>query len=456
MPKRTPVPPLPLSPPNAPGYAALRMGADWASAVRDVPLRLRYDPETGHMAIGGSKEPGLTVLTKTYAKRPQIKKITFEVEAALKGGRKTASIELQGETASALLWGESAVEKFMVSYYAEAAGENAARFLGRLSDAWYFYPSNVVQVCAMVYLCGTKAPPEGTRLSLASTVGLICLELASGKLRLLTLDEYTARYTPQLPRDAQLPPSELPGERERGWHMGDEVESIIARDCAEFVSGLRGRFVTFLTEGQELYPELSPTGPPVPPPAPQGTFQFAAVMSPVRGDRPAPIRVTARVKTRHGKTHDYDVVPGGDNPADIPDSMFWSDGGVEKFMLPYYGSVKGWAAPIYTSLLMAKWAGLVAADEIDLEAGLEAMKQLLPKSPGDIFAHRLDEDPDSSLYGLVHLPRSEYTSSPGMALESRTVFLAASGGGTVRHALHNAPMPQRGAKRSRKSTSRAR
>lgn len=455
MPKRTPTPPLALVTPNAPGYAALRMGADWASAVRDAPLRLRYDPETGHMAVGGSGDPGFTLLTRAYAKRPGVKRITFEVEAYLKGKLKTASIELDGESASALIWGESAVEKFMVSYYAEAAGEAAPRFLERLFDAWYCYPSNVVQVCALAYLCGTRAPPEGTQLSLASTVGLVCLEIASGTLRLHSLDEFTARYTASLPRDASPPAERHASERERGWQVGGEVESIVARDCAEFVSGLRGRFISFLTEGRELYPELYPTGEPVPSPAPTGTFQFAAVMSPVRGDRPAPMRVIARVKGLDGKTHDHEVVPATGDPAQIPDSLFWSDGGVEKFMLPYYGSVKGWTAPIYTALMMAKWEGLVPPDETDLAAGLDAMKRMIPEIQSG-HVRTQDEEPVSPLYGLVHLPRSEYTSSPGMALESRTVFLAASGRETVRHPLHAGPAPQRDAKRSRKSTSRAR
>jgi hypothetical protein len=453
MPKRTPA--LALVTPNAPGYAALRMGADWASAVRDVPLRLRYDPETGHMAVGGSSGPGLTLLTRAYAKRPRVKRITFEVESYHRGKLKTASIELDGESASALVWGESAVEKFMVSYYAEAAGENAPRFLERLFDAWYCYPSSVVQVCALAYLCGTRAPPEGTRLSLAATVGLVCLETASGTLRLLSLDEFAARYTSSMPRNASPPPEKHAAERERGWQVGDEVESIVARDCAEFVSGLRGRFISFLTEGRELYPELYPTGEPVPSPATGATFQFAAAMSPVRGDRPAPSRVIARVKALDGKTYDHEIVPATGDPASIPDSLFWSDGGVEKFMLPYYGSVKGWTAPIYTALMMAKWEGLVRPDETDLAAGLDAMKRMIPDITGGPAAAR-DEEPVSPVYGLVHLPRSEYTSSPGMALEARTVFLAASGRETVRHVLHAGPDLQRGAKRSRKSTSRAR
>ena len=455
MPKRTPPPPLGLVTPNAPGYAALRMGADWASAVRDVPLRLRYDPETGHMAVAGSSGPGLKVLTRSYARRPTVERITFEVQAIVKGKRKTASIELDGESASALVWGESAVEKFMVSYYAEAAGEDAPRFLERLFDAWYCYPSNVVQVCALAYLCGTRAPPEGTQLSLASTVGLVCLEIASGTLRLLPLDEFSARYTASLPRDASPPPEKRPRERERGWQVGDEVGSIVARDCAEFVSGLRGRFVSFLTEGRELYPELYATGEPVPSPAPGGTFQFAAVMSPVRGDRPAPTRVVAWVKGLDGETHDHEIVPVSDDPAHIPDSLFWSDGGVEKFMLPYYGSVKGWTAPIYTALLMAKWQGLVPPHETQLAAGLDAMKRMIPDAIGG-FSGTRDEEPVAPVYGLVHLPRSEYTSSPGMAVESRTVLLAASGRETVRHVLHPGPDPHAGGKRSRKSTSRAR
>lgn len=452
MPKRTTPPALPLAAPKAPGYAALRMGADWASAVRDVPLRLRFDEETGHMAVAGSSGPGLTLLTKSYAKRPVVEALVFEVETYLKGKRTTASAELDGGAASALVWGESAVEKFMISYYAEAAGEDAPRFLGRLFDAWYCYPSDVVQVCALAYLCGTRAPPEGTQLSLASTVGLLCLELASGTLALLTLDEFSARYTARLPRDAQLPPTQRPAERERGWQVRGEVESIIARDCAEFVSGLRGRFVSFLSEGDELYPELYPTGGPTGGPIPGGTFQFAGAMSPVRGDRPPPSRLVARVKGLDGKTHDHDIVPLSDDPASIPDSIFWSDGGVEKFMLPYYGSVKGWTSPIYTALLMAKWAGLVLPGEIRLEVGLDAMKRMLPETVEDVVV----EDPETPLYGLVHLPRSEYTSSPGMALEARTVFLAANGRATERYVLHPGPEIQRAAKRSRKSTSRAR
>ena len=111
-------------------------------------------------------------------------------------------LTISGDHASALFWGESAVEKFLISYYASVAADDAPRFLERLFDAWYGYPAELVQVCAVAYLCGRVPPPDGTQLSLSRTVGLVCLEGGS-RLRLLTRPAgwVIGQFTPRDQRD---------------------------------------------------------------------------------------------------------------------------------------------------------------------------------------------------------------------------------------------------------------
>lgn len=408
-------------PVNAPGYTALRVAADWASAVRDVPVHLAYDPGTGNVKAATEAEAELTLRTLAFTTRPEVTGVEFVVQTE---DGTTAQRVLDGRQASALFWGESAVEKFLVARYASAAADTAADFLDQLFAAWYGYPGQVVQVCAIAYLYGTRAPAPGTQLSLARTVGLVCLECATRELVLLTLDEFTARYMPGQPVAVPAPAPAGPPQREVGWVVTEGVESVVARDVAEFTSGMRGRLVAFMSEADKLFPALFPTDQPSTEPLPAGTFRLAALARRVRGDRPAPARVTVQVRELAGEPIAYDVVPEGLDPATTPDCMFWSDGAVEQLMLPYYASVKGARSPYFTEVLMSRWNGVLPPGGSTPDVA-SAMHRRLPELFGE-DPRTADEEPPSTVFSITHLPRSEYATDPG-GVEFRIVLLALEG-----------------------------
>lgn len=427
--------PLPLQdqqPPNVPGYAALRVAADWASAVRNEELHISYDPVTGRAATARKGEANLTMFTEAYARRPQVLSVEFEVVDPDTG--ETASHTLCGTEASTLFWGEAAVEKFLVPTYASAMAGEAPAFLERLYEAWYAYPAGVVQVCAIAYRFGTRAPAPGTLLSQAGTVGLVCLERSTGKMQLLSLDEFAARYTGGLPRvrtaEAAAPTLRLPG-----WAVEPNVENIVARDLAEFVSGLRGHFITFEAKGGKLLPVVS--GTTAPPLGVPWTLCLDAMEGRVRPERPAPVRVTARVRGLDGHEHTHDLVASGCDGRVVPDSMFWTDGAVEKLMLPYYASVKGSTAPYFCELLMQRWDGVVCLDDPCPDVG-GGMRKRLPALFGDETPDVTAPTPTSPVYTVTHLPRSEYATSTQRE-ESRTVLLALEGGATAGYTLAGEP-----------------
>ncbi len=432
----------PRDQPNVPGYTALRVAADWASAVRGAPLYLEYDYTSGWLKAGSEHDNDIVLTTQAYASRPELLDVEFEVEDVERGRK--ACLVVSAQEASALFWGEAAVEKFLAPYYASAASADAPGFLGRLYDAWYGYPAHVVQVCAVAYRYGTRAPEPGTRLTLGATVGLVCLERETGRMRMLSLDEFTAHYAGRASQIHAPEPTRPHTEKMAGWRLtAVETENIVARDMAEFVSGLRGRTITFSHTGDRLTPALLPTnlapdadkGPP-----PHGFL--AAGMEHVRTDRPAPTRVSARVQ-HDGIVYAQPLVAPGSNPDNAPDSMFWSDGAVEKLMIPYYASVKGSTSPFFEGLLMAQWDGLLPPGQSQPDAVWTAIQGRLE---GILDAYAPDRvlEPNtgertSTVYTVTHLPRSEYATTEGTdsteGLETRTVMHTLADGALAAYVL---------------------
>ncbi|HEX8906185.1 MAG TPA: hypothetical protein VF771_15155 [Longimicrobiaceae bacterium] len=72
------------------------------------------------------------------------------------------------------------------------------------------------------------------------------------------------------------------------------------------------------------------------------------------------------------------------------DSVFWTQSSVEKFLVPYYASVSGEAAPRHITTLL----------------GLLGSRHPVPVKAG--------QDPaDYEVYALIHLPQSEYVDQAG-------------------------------------------
>jgi hypothetical protein len=213
------------------------------------------------------------------------------------------------------------------------------------------------------------------------------------------------------------------------------VESIVARDAAEFVSGLRGHVVRFRQAEGVLEPWVAEDGPDRHLPDPW----IEAETYRVRTDRPAPSRVVLQVGHSAADT-DVQVVPSpaapdGD-PTNVPDSLFWSDGAVEKLLVPYYGSVKGLGAPLFTTVLLGRWNGLIRrGSRLGACAVLEILQNFLDAPADESHAVQATEgDPvDDNPFAVTHLPRSEYIPNnvdepPTQALEGRTQFLTLGGG----------------------------
>jgi hypothetical protein len=425
--------------PSPASYRALRMAAEWASAVRGQQLNFAYDAGTGHMVLDRSGVGGtLPVLTRASARRPLVLGVEIEVPGA-------PPLTISGDQASALFWSESAVEKFLLSYYASAAADDAPRFLERLFDAWYGYPAELVQVCAIAYLCGRVPPPDGTQLSLSRTVGLVCLEGGS-RLRLLTLDEFASRYATGLQRPGAgigATNSEQPQAR-AGWPITEGVESIVARDVAEFVSGMRGHFVAFSLNGTTLVPEVY-AGPEPLQELPPATV-FTALARPVRPDRPRPARLAVWVQERgpDARVTPQTLIPGRDDPSPefLPDSLFWTEGSVEKLLVPYYASVKGGDAWFFTGCLMSQWEGLLPPGSSSVDEVARAFTARLRR-----FRTAADPAPEpaptgeSTVYAVMHLPRSEYADDAEVVAEdvaedvAATILLTVNGGQPSYHPL---------------------
>jgi len=444
-----------LWPPNVPTYREFRMMAEWASAIRGDPLYFSYAGDTGRMRLAQFSNGEPSLFTPPNARRPVVTQVEFAVAGA-------GPLELDGHGCSALFWSESAVEKFLFPCFASVGSDHAGRFLSRLHDAWYGYPERMVQVCALAYRYGTGTA-EGD-LSLEASVGLVCLE-RSGTLRLMPLDEFERTYPTDGPRAmASVQAYPAPAERRKGWKV-DRVDSVVAREAAEFVSGLRGHYVWFTLDGCELTPWICPTAAPGD--APPGTVIAQGVTLPLRPDRPAPTNVAVHLD---GGVDAYPVVLPSDDPTRAPDSIFWTDGSVERLILPYYASVKGRSAPLFTAILMGKWDNSIDVDRPGLECAVEAVRRSLPGAAAE------EDDGYSPVYAVTHLPRSEYVSDGGPALENRTALLTFDretrvarshpllgnaapragtggprGGHRVAEAADGGP-----AKRSRKRTSRAR
>jgi hypothetical protein len=422
--------PFTLAPPNAQNYRDFRTVADWASAIRGNFLDFTYGDDTGRMSVELVEE-GL-VLTPPNALRPVVTQVEFTVLGA------NDPLFLDGHDCSALFWSESAVEKFLFPCFASAAADDASRFLARLSDAWYGYPGRVVQVCALAYRYGIDA--ELGQLSLESSVGLVCLERSSGTLTLMGLNEFERTYPLGAARgtsSAGLDASGLPHVKQMiGW-PAERVDSVLAREAAELVSGLRGHYVWFTLQDGTLTPWICPTEEPVLPPeevAMHVVMHGVAVT--VRPDRPAPFSVNVAVNVSDDF---YQVVyPGGDA---VPDSMFWTDGAVEKLLLPYYASVKGRFGSFFNLWLMGKWDGFFPPDCTDPESSVAALRRYFP---GAAAATAADGPPTSEVYAITHLPRSEYvstgleeTAGEGLspALEHRTRLLTLDDGTFGTHPL---------------------
>ncbi|HEX2077077.1 MAG TPA: hypothetical protein VHG08_05190 [Longimicrobium sp.] len=231
-------------------------------------------------------------------------------------------------TADAVFWGDSAVQKFVVPYAASCAAWNAGTALTELQNAWNHYPPDKVAVFALLHL----VPEPDAAVSLQSSLAFALAD--ESQVTTMTLATYleqnlvpvhspepdpTVSYEQVVPEDPVLYPSYR-----------------LLRGMAEWAASLNQDPAFFgWTPGQRTVEQPSPE---------PADFAIPAFTHAVPPTRPSPLSVT---------------FTGADGiPVDLTrmaDAVFWSQGSVQQFMLPYYASVGGFPEPDIVPKIIAAW-----------------------------------------------------------------------------------------------------
>jgi hypothetical protein len=309
-------------------YHHLRLLAEWASSVRDREVAFeirdgalrRVGPETSLLA------PALRVPARTPGRSGDVRALILAVDGAAE------PIELKGYDADALFWSESAVEKFLVPYYASCAGPRAAQVLAELFDAWNGDHGGV-RVVALAHLAHTGGDAP---LTLGDTLGVVYRDEGEGTLAMLPLGAF-ARAHPERWTPAAEPRQ---GLVELGRRILGEDAWLPAypdlRGLAEWASSLRGRtgYLAYdpAPPGAETLEEGRCSRVPDP-----GALPARQIVIPIHTpaeapDRPRPAELL--LYPRHGQPVDLLHDPHCD-------ALFISTGAIEQFLFPYYASVRG-------------------------------------------------------------------------------------------------------------------
>ena len=181
------------------------------------------------------------------------------------------------------------------------------------------------------------------------------------------------------------------------------------RKIAEAVAGYRGNPQFWLVlrqgEGGSLAVEVVPEDPGYRPDA-----VVIPCQTPKAAERP-PV-VAASIQALGAKPVDLlhlhldGMEDSAGNPAHTADAVFWGDSSVEKFVVPYYASVYGDQAGEAVTQLLNTYNG-VKTESAPAEADGEVNQ--------------------TQVYGLVHIPRSEYIELDGAPTAARSTRLAHQG-----------------------------
>ncbi|MDB4950652.1 MAG: hypothetical protein JWM27_3301 [Gemmatimonadetes bacterium] len=426
---RPPAPPRPRAP--LPNSRTLRLAAEWASGVRAVPLWFSYDGW-----LGVALEPPTTtafgpVRTSADAHRP------YRLDAlSLTVAGQEEPLVIGADRQCALFWSESAVEKFLLPYMASVAAWDSGAFLiHALLKAWYGYSADRVQVVALALACGPGVEPGV--VTMADLVNVVFAPVEPGglgTLRMRALSEFLDQ--PGFVGPERGPPA-APAERVPGvlgsvalrsrpaWAAGD-LGSIPCRELAEFASGIRDQYLSFVPAGGEMQVVACPG------PDPCGVVgeAFGCLTQRRRPDRPAVEALSAVVNG--------EIAPmvGFSDPLTsvAPDALFWTAGAVEKLMVPYYASVTGRSSPFSVPRLLGKWDGIIPpTGPGGEEQAVQVLQTVLDSAPP------ADTPFSSQVFAVAHLPRSEYvpeedsggggsvSRSASLLLEDRTYMLRYDG-----------------------------
>lgn len=298
-------------------------------------------------------------------------------------------LRLEAGIADALFWSDSAVHKFVVPYVASCACHDAPQKLGMLISAWNYYPADRVTVHALAHVLKDR---DGIPLSIENRIHVIYAERRNGRegtsLARLPLSEFVKAYPSAQggsgggdavkaggngsgPAQAQVA-----YRHGGGSDRGQRPDYTVLRALAEHACALSTEPQYFMFKaGEHGFRQKTTTEMPEMEP---GDLVIPAFTPTVPPQRP-------RLQGVWCDSEDGDTA----NLARGSDAMFWSDGAIEQFMLPYYASKGG------------------------LQLGLRELTEMTgvwsgQADPGREHEQEAEEDGTTPAYVVVHLSTSEY------------------------------------------------
>mgnify|MGYP006136957019 CR=1 FL=1 len=371
--------------------AGLEHDTDFAFTP-DGNLEITSKPQAGRVAVparGKGKYPRNVVRLHT---------------APGEDGR-VEELRLEAGIADAVFWSDSAVHKFVVPYVASCACHDAPQKLGMLISAWNYYPADRVTVHALAHVLKDG---DGIPLAIENRIHVIYAERRNGRegtiLARLPLSEFVKAYpSPQGGSGGGEPVNaggngngagsaqpQVAYRRGGESDRGQRPDYTVLRALAEHACALATEPQYFMFKAGEHgfrhkttteMPELEP-----------GDLVIPAYTPTVPPQRPR----------LHGVWCDSED-GGTANLAAGSDAMFWSDGAIEQFMLPYYASKGGLQLGLRELTEMTDmWSGEASPgpDGVGNQGNYPYSFPSRPK--GSRYVVR------TSTYAIVHLSTSQY------------------------------------------------
>lgn len=278
------------------------------------------------------------------------------------------------DEADALFWSEASVTKFLFPFLSSLSGHRANEVLRHASAAWQNYPSagKPCEVYALAHVPGSTAvtPSQSVQVIFREGNGPSTPET---RLETLAVDPFLERFdVPLYEKPVVAPPKHDPEETRA--HTPLSAHSL--RVLAEWAAGVPGELLRFAYDGEgwRLLPEGEKPGP--------RDFVVPAFTPLAVPERPSLREVTLRGERGQ-------VFP----LARDADAVFWSEGAVEQFMLPYYTWKGGNDGALAIEILLGIW-----------DAGAPIRLRVDDAN---------DAETDVDVIAMVHLPKSEYVKEPG-------------------------------------------
>lgn len=318
-------------------YHRLRMLAECAAGL-EQDTDFAFTPE-GDLHVGAKPRAGTVLVPARGRGRYPRNVVRLHTARTEDGG--VEEMRIEPGIADALFWSDSAVHKFVVPYVASCACHDAPQALATLLAAWNYYPADRVTVYALVHVLKDGG---GITLSMENRIHVVYAERRNGSaettLARLPLGDFVKAYPP-----AGGPGAGEPAAAAANGSTGSAGHQVAYRHGGESDRSQRPDYTTLRALAEHAC-ALS-TGPQY--------FLFKAGEHGFRqktttempemepGDLVLPA-YTPTVPPHRPRLHGVwceGEDGGASNVAARADAMFWSDGAIEQFMLPYYASKGG-------------------------------------------------------------------------------------------------------------------